>query len=113
MDKRNSENSSYSCRRADRSPSAGQGANPSTIHPEIPDENKGGTEMEEITTIVEIADHTGHTVAQMSQRQVTDLVSDTEQWIFAGGRRVSPEQIAQADWSTVGTVSVMPRIVWG
>ena len=91
-----------------------KGANPSTtIHPEIPDENKGGTEMEDITTIVEIADHTGHTVAQMSQRQVTDLVSDTEQWIFAGGRRVSPEQIAQADWSTVGTVSVMPRIVWG
>jgi len=69
--------------------------------------------MEEITTMVEIADHTGHTVAQMSRDQVTDLVSDAERWVFAGGRRVSPEQIAQADWSTVGTVSVMPRIVYG
>tara|TARA_A100001037_G_scaffold209042_1_gene187254 strand:+ start:231 stop:461 length:231 start_codon:yes stop_codon:yes gene_type:complete len=74
---------------------------------------KGGTEMEEITTMVEIADHTGHTVVQMSRSQVSDLASAADRWVYAGGQRVSPEQIAQADWSTVGTVSVMPRIVYG
>tara|TARA_B100001250_G_scaffold395639_1_gene400764 strand:- start:55 stop:267 length:213 start_codon:yes stop_codon:yes gene_type:complete len=70
--------------------------------------------MEEIhTTRVEIADHNGHTVAQMSRDQVMDLVSGTEGWVYAGGRRVQPQQLARTDWSTVGTISVMPQIVYG
>jgi hypothetical protein len=70
-------------------------------------------ELENITTRVEIADHTGHTVASLTQRQTIDLISDSERWIFAGGQMVEPEQLAQADWSTVGTVRIMPRIVFG
>ena len=65
------------------------------------------------TTTVEIADHTGHTVAQMTREQVQDLSSDSERWIFARGRRVSTNQLAEADWSSIGTISVMPRIVYG
>ena len=34
--------------------------------------------MEEETTRVEIADHTGHTVAQMSRGQVMDLINGSE-----------------------------------
>ena len=74
---------------------------------------KGGNVMENITTRVEIADHTGHTVASLTQRQTIDLISDSERWVFAGDQMVEPEQLAQADWSTVGTVRVMPRIVFG
>ena len=69
--------------------------------------------MEYETTTVEIADHTGHTVAQMTREQVLDLSSDSERWVFARGRRVSKSQLAQADWSSIGTISVMPRIVYG
>jgi len=69
--------------------------------------------MEEITTRVEIADHTGHTVAQMSRSQVVDLVSHTDGWAYARGRRVQTQELADADWSSVGTISVMPRIQYG
>ena len=44
--------------------------------------------MEEETTRVEIADHTGHTIAQMSRGQVMDLINGSEGWVYAGGRRV-------------------------
>jgi hypothetical protein len=69
--------------------------------------------MEHETTTVEIADHTGHTVGQMTREQVLDLSSDSERWVFAQGRRASTSQLANADWSSVGTISVMPRIVYG
>ena len=69
--------------------------------------------MEHETTTVEIAAHTGHTVAQMTREQVLDLSSDSERWVFAQGRRASTSQLANADWSSVGTISVMPRIVYG
>ena len=69
--------------------------------------------MEEETTRVEIADHTGHTVAQMSKDQVMDLINDSEGWVYAGGRRVEPDYLAISDWSSVGTISVMPRIMYG
>ena len=73
---------------------------------------KGGNVMENITTKVEIADHTGHTTALLTQRETIDLVSDNERWVFAGGQLVEPEELAEADWTTVGTVRVMPRIVF-
>ena len=69
--------------------------------------------MEEITTRVEIADHTGHTITLLTQRETIDLVSDNERWVFAGGQMVEPEELAQTDWTSVGTVRVMPRIVFG
>ena len=77
------------------------------------DMKKGGNVMENITTKVEIADHTGHSTALLTQRETIDLVSDNERWVFAGGQMIEPEELAEADWSTVGTVRVMPRIVFG
>ena len=50
--------------------------------------------MENITTRVEIADHTGHTTALLTQRETVDLVSDNERWVFAGGQMIEPEELA-------------------
>jgi len=69
--------------------------------------------LENITTREEMADHTGHTAALLTKNETIDLVSDNERWVFAGGQMVEPEELAEADWSTVGTVRVMPRIVFG
>ena len=69
--------------------------------------------MENKTTTVEIADHNGHTVAQMIRDETIQLVSGTGRWVFADGRRVDPQQIAEDDWPSVETVQVMPTIVFG
>ena len=69
--------------------------------------------MEDMTTTVEIADHNGHTVTRMTRKEAIRLSSDTGGWVFAGGQRVDPQQIAEDDWPSVGTVQVMPSIVFG
>ena len=69
--------------------------------------------MENKTTTVEIADHNGHTVAQMTRDETIQLVSGTGRWVFADGHRVDPQQIAEDDWPSVETVQVMPTIVFG
>ncbi len=69
--------------------------------------------MEDKTTTVEIADHNGHTVAQMTRDETIEIVSGTGGWVFADGQRVDPQQIAEDDWPSVGTIQVMPTIVFG
>ena len=69
--------------------------------------------MEDKTTRVEIADHTGHTVTQMTRREIFDLASKKGIWVFADGQRIVPQQIAEDDWPSVETVQVMPSIVFG
>ena len=50
---------------------------------------KGGTELTEITTKVEIADRTGHTTLQLTQSETLERVSGLEgAWVFAGDRMV-------------------------
>jgi hypothetical protein len=67
----------------------------------------------EIKTIVQIADHSGHTVALMNKEQVIDLVSDSQAWIYAGDTRIDSDHLALSDWSNVGTISIMPAIQYG
>ena len=51
---------------------------------------KGGTELTEITTKVEIADRTGHTTLQLTQSETLERVSGLEgAWVFAGDRMAS------------------------
>ena len=75
---------------------------------------QGGTELTEITTTVEIADATGHTTLQLTQRETLDRVAGMEgAWVFAGDRMVQPTELAEANWETVGTVRVVPGLVGG
>ena len=75
---------------------------------------KGGTELTEITTKVEIADRTGHTTLQLTQRETLERVSGLEgAWVFAGDRMVQSSELAEANWETVGTIRIVPGLVGG
>ena len=75
---------------------------------------KGGTELTEITTKVEIADRTGHTTLQLTQSETLESVSGLEgAWVFAGDRMVQPTELAETNWDTVGTVRIVPGLVGG
>ena len=75
---------------------------------------KGGTELTEITTKVEIADRTGHTTLQLTQSETLERVSGLEgAWVFAGDRMVQPPEFAETNWDTVGTVRIVPGLVGG
>ena len=68
----------------------------------------------QITTTVEIADASGHTTAMLTQKETLDKVSESAgTWVFAGNQLVQAEQLAQADWSTVGTVRIVPDLIGG
>ena len=75
---------------------------------------KGGTELTEITTKVEIADRTGHTTLQLTQSETLERVSGLEgAWVFAGDRMVRSHELAEANWETVGTIRIVPGLVGG
>ena len=75
---------------------------------------KGGTELTEITTKVEIADRTGHTTLQLTQKETLERVSGLEgTWVFAGDRMVQSNELAEANWETVGTIRIVPGLVGG
>jgi hypothetical protein len=70
--------------------------------------------MEEITTTVEIADRTGHAALQLTKSETMSRIEENEgAWVFAGGKMVQPAQLAETDWSTVGTVRIVPGFVGG
>ncbi len=71
--------------------------------------------MEENTTIVEIADRTGHQTLNLTKAETMSRVEERagETWIFAGGKMLQPAQLAEADWSTVGTVQLVPGLAGG
>ena len=70
-------------------------------------------EMNETTT-VEMFDHTGHTVSEMTQAETLDRVSESAgSWVFANNQMVQLEQLAQADWGTIGTIAIVPNLVGG
>ncbi len=70
--------------------------------------------MDSITTTVEICDATGHTTLELTKAETLSQVEANEgSWVFAGNQLVQPEQLAQSDWSTVGTVRVVPGLVGG
>ena len=75
---------------------------------------KGGSELTEITTKVQITDRTGHTTLQLTQRETLERVSGLEgAWVFAGDRMVQSNELAEANWETVGTIRIVPGLVGG
>ena len=75
---------------------------------------KGGTELTEITTKVEIRGGTGFTTLQLTQSETPERVSGLEDaWAFAGGRIVQSHELAEANWETVGTIWIIPALVGG
>ncbi len=69
---------------------------------------------DEITTTVIIGDTSGHTTLQLTQGETMSHITGNEgKWVFADGVMATPEQIAQADWNTVGTVTILPGLVGG
>ena len=74
----------------------------------------GGKTVTEITTRVEIADKTGHTVLHLSKAETISRAAESEgSWVFAGNQMVAAEELANTDWETVGTVRIVPGLVGG
>ncbi len=68
----------------------------------------------DITTTVIIGDTTGHQTLELTQEETMSRIQGLDSsWVYADGSMVTPEQIAQADWNTVGTVTIMPGLVGG
>ena len=75
---------------------------------------KGGSELTEITTKVQITDRNGHTTLQLTQRETLERVSGLEgTWVFAGDRMVQSHELAEANWETVGTIRIVRPLVGG
>ena len=71
-------------------------------------------QSKEIKTKVEIADKTGHTVLQLTKAETIVRAAETiDSWIFAGNQMVQAEDLAEANWDTVGTIRIVPGLVGG
>lgn len=70
-------------------------------------------EINERKITVEIADYTGHSVVLLNREEVLDMVSETDSWIYSGGRRTNSQELAQSDWAGIVTISIMPQIQYG
>ena len=75
---------------------------------------KGGTELTEITTKVEIRGKTGFTTLQLTQSETLERLSRLEgAWVFAGDRIIQSHELVEANWETVGTIWIIPALVGG
>ena len=71
--------------------------------------------MTDIKTLVQIADQNGHTSAMMTREETLEAVAENNgAWVFNGeGQMVQPAQLAEADFSTIGTGRIVPGLVGG
>ena len=71
--------------------------------------------MTDIKTLVQIADQNGHTSAMMTREETLEAVAENNgAWVFNGeGQMVQPALLAEADFSTIGTVRIVPGLVGG
>ena len=71
--------------------------------------------MTDIKALVQIADQNGHTSAMMTREETLEAVAENNgAWVFNGeGQMVQPAQLAEADFSTIGTVRIVPGLVGG
>ena len=71
--------------------------------------------MTDIKTLVQIADQNGHTSAMMTREETLEAVAENNgAWVFNGeGQMDQPAQLAEADFSTIGTVRIVPGLVGG
>ena len=57
---------------------------------------------------------TGHTVLQLTKAETIVRAAETiDSWIFAGNQMVQAEDLAEANWDTVGTIRIVPGLVGG
>ena len=67
-----------------------------------------------VTTTVEVATTAGHEALELTRDQTMALVEERgDAWVFAQGGMMNPVQLADADWTTVGTVRIVPGLVGG
>lgn len=70
--------------------------------------------MNEIRYTVEIADATGHTVAQMSKPEIVDKVQSSKgTWVFVNNQLVSANDLNGMEIAQDATVRLMPGLVGG
>jgi hypothetical protein len=70
--------------------------------------------MTEHTTTVLIADGEGHRTLQLTQAETLDLVDQNPSfWVFSDNQMVKRESLAEADFSTIDTVCIVPALVGG
>ena len=71
--------------------------------------------MTDIKTLVQIADQNGHTSAMMTREETLEAVAENNgAWVFNGeGQMVQPAPLAEAAFSTIGTVRIVPGLVGG
>jgi len=70
--------------------------------------------MDTMTTTVEIASPDGHDTLELTRDQTMALVEERgDNWVFANGQMMQPAQLADADFSTLGTIRIVPGLVGG
>ena len=63
---------------------------------------------------VEIADASGHSTVQMTQRELADKASQTQgSWVFVNDQLVSTSDIADMNLAAGSRVRLMPGLVGG
>ena len=64
--------------------------------------------------IVEIADSTGHSVVEMTAREIVEKTSEAKgSWVFVDNRLVETKEIENMEISTDSKIRIMPGIVGG
>jgi len=70
--------------------------------------------MSNIRYTIEIADASGHTVVQMSKKELIDQASKTDgSWIFVDNQMVSCEQLTDIDLDVARKIRMVPGLVGG
>ena len=64
--------------------------------------------------IVEIADSTGHSVVEMTAREIVEKTNEAKgSWVFVDNRLVETKEIENMEISTDSKIRIMPGIVGG
>jgi hypothetical protein len=70
--------------------------------------------MDEITTDVVFADHTGHSALTLTKEETINLVESNQgHWVYRNNQMVQANDLANADWNDVGTIHIMPGLTGG
>ena len=69
-------------------------------------------EKDNITASVQAGYAFGYETLELTQDETMSRIESfgTSMWIFADGVFVTPEQLAQADWNSVGMVVICPAL---
>ena len=64
--------------------------------------------------IVEIADSTGHSVVEMTAREIVEKTNEAKgSWVFVDNRLVETKEIENMEISTDSKIRIMPGITGG